>query len=142
MADTNNVAERKYQVEVMDKLGESILKKYNKWVYWNEPQHNFPTEDDWKDRYWGGLDNYNKLLSVKQQYDPNNTFTCYHCVGYVRDQNEIPSVCAQDKCTCTNTPNECANTANILNKSDRLFFNSKLLNCIIFSFIFDVLSKF
>jgi len=26
------------QASIMENLGENILKKYNKWVYWNEPQ--------------------------------------------------------------------------------------------------------
>ena len=36
--------------------------------------------DDWKTRYWG-LNNYEKLLSIKKKYDPTNIFYCYHCVG-------------------------------------------------------------
>lgn len=35
--------------------------------------------DDWKTRYWGH--NYDKLLAIKQKYDPNQVFYCYHCVG-------------------------------------------------------------
>merc|ERR1719445_191577 len=35
--------------------------------------------DSWKQRYWG--DNYQKLLDVKQKWDPNNVFWCRHCVG-------------------------------------------------------------
>ncbi|KAF2169295.1 hypothetical protein M409DRAFT_52554 [Zasmidium cellare ATCC 36951] len=31
--------------------------------------------------YWG-QDNYNKLLSIKQKYDPSNVLTCWHCVGW------------------------------------------------------------
>ena len=98
----------------MDTLGEKILKKYNNWVFWNEPNHNFPS-NDWTSRYWGTLDNYNRLLAVKQKYDPQNLFTCYHCVGYVPDSNVISAVCPVNNCTCTNTPNGvCASTPNIL----------------------------
>ena len=35
--------------------------------------------DDWKTRYWGA--NYDKLLSIKNKYDPDVVFYCYHCVG-------------------------------------------------------------
>jgi len=36
--------------------------------------------DDWKTRYWGS--NYDKLLSIKNKYDPDAVFQCYHCIGY------------------------------------------------------------
>lgn len=42
--------------------------------------------DDWKTRYWG--DKYEKLLAIKQKYDPKQRFQCYHCVG--SDQIIIP----------------------------------------------------
>jgi len=35
--------------------------------------------EDWKQRYWG--DNYDDLLAVKRQYDPDNLFWCHNCVG-------------------------------------------------------------
>lgn len=35
--------------------------------------------DDWKTRYWGH--NYDRLLAIKQKYDPSQVFYCYHCVG-------------------------------------------------------------
>ena len=31
--------------------------------------------------YWGTMDRYNRLLRVKQQWDPDNLFWCHHCVG-------------------------------------------------------------
>ena len=34
---------------------------------------------DWKNVFWG--ENYVKLLKIKIKYDPDNVFTCYHCVG-------------------------------------------------------------
>eukprot|EP00040_Diaphanoeca_grandis_P010652 m.54611 g.54611 ORF g.54611 m.54611 type:complete len:73 (-) comp21941_c1_seq1:48-266(-) len=33
----------------------------------------------WQQRLWG--DNYNRLLEIKQKYDPNNVFWCHHCIG-------------------------------------------------------------
>lgn len=103
MDESTSVSDRRYQVEVMDHFAESILRKYSNWVYWNEPQHNFP-KNDWKDRYWGGIENYNKLLKIKIELDQDNMFTCYHCVGYERELNEMPSVCPKYNCTCSNTP--------------------------------------
>jgi hypothetical protein len=38
---------------------------------WMEPQ--------WKKSYFGV--NYDKLLKIKQKYDPNNTLWCHPCVG-------------------------------------------------------------
>jgi hypothetical protein len=35
--------------------------------------------DNPSDRYWGS--NYAKLQTVKFKYDPNQTFSCYHCVN-------------------------------------------------------------
>ena len=51
MPVNSTVATRKSQVNVMVNLSEKIYKKYSKWVYWNEPQHNFPS-NDWKERYF------------------------------------------------------------------------------------------
>lgn len=36
-------------------------------------------EPDWQHAFWG--DNYARLLAVKRQVDPDNIFTCHHCVG-------------------------------------------------------------
>jgi ribonuclease T2 len=35
--------------------------------------------DSWKQRYWGP--NYDRLLAIKQKYDPDNFFWCHNCVG-------------------------------------------------------------
>ena len=129
IGDSDKVAVKKYQVEVMNQLAETIFKKYSNWVYWNEPQHEFPS-NDWKERYWGGLDNYNRLLTVKTQYDPENFFSCYHCVGYERIENEDPAFCPQLSCTCSNTPNGVCNSS-ILLKSN-LFI---MMNILVFMLI-------
>ena len=36
--------------------------------------------DDFGDRYWGKA-NYQKLLQIKNKYDPDNVFWCRNCVG-------------------------------------------------------------
>jgi FAD/FMN-containing dehydrogenase len=36
-------------------------------------------EPDWQRAFWG--ENYPKLLAIKRTYDPDNLFTCHHCVG-------------------------------------------------------------
>lgn len=36
-------------------------------------------EKDWQRRFWGA--SYERLLRIKKHYDPDNVFTCHHCVG-------------------------------------------------------------
>ena len=36
-------------------------------------------EPDWQRAFWG--ENYPRLLAIKHKYDPDNLFTCHHCVG-------------------------------------------------------------
>lgn len=36
-------------------------------------------EPNWQQAFWGK--NYDKLLAIKQKYDPNGLFYCHHCVG-------------------------------------------------------------
>lgn len=37
-------------------------------------------EDDWQTAFFGS--NYNKLLNIKNTYDPTNFFNCWKCVGW------------------------------------------------------------
>eukprot|EP01064_Diplonema_japonicum_P009262 TRINITY_DN16730_c0_g1_i1.p1 TRINITY_DN16730_c0_g1~~TRINITY_DN16730_c0_g1_i1.p1 ORF type:complete len:530 (+),score=127.96 TRINITY_DN16730_c0_g1_i1:46-1635(+) len=96
-----------------DVFSETVLKPFSPqgWVYWNEAQHNFP-QNDWRERYWGGLDNYLRLRAVKLRYDPWNFLTCHHCVGWQFDEEVDPAVCPESGCSCSNTPRgECATYA-------------------------------
>jgi hypothetical protein len=34
---------------------------------------------DWQHALWGT--NYSPLLKIKNRFDPDNLFTCHHCVG-------------------------------------------------------------
>jgi hypothetical protein len=52
------------------------LIKFGNGSYFNNPSVYLP---DWKTAYWGG--HYDKLLAIKKTWDPNNVFTCHHCVG-------------------------------------------------------------
>ncbi len=45
-------------------------------TYLNEADY---FEKEWQNSFWG--DNYKKLYSIKQKYDPNGLFYCHHCVG-------------------------------------------------------------
>ena len=37
------------------------------------------SKKNWQQVFWG--DNYNRLLKIKNKYDPNGLFYCHHCVG-------------------------------------------------------------
>lgn len=38
-------------------------------------------EPDWQDVFWGA--NYNRLLSIKETYDPTNLLNCWKCIGWL-----------------------------------------------------------
>lgn len=113
--DSTN-SSRSARLKTLTDFGEKTLKKYSKSVYWNEPMHDFPA-NDWKERYWGSIDNYNKMMVVKTKFDPNNYFTCYHCVGFEEEfSGPEPALCPSEaaSCTCNNNPlGQCSNTFNI-----------------------------
>ena len=114
--NTSSISDRLRQVSILTSFAENYMRKHSAWVYWNEPQRVFP-RNDWRERYWGGLSAYQRLLSLKIQLDPTNVFTCYNCVGYnsTSTYNVDPVVCPRTDCTCSNTPNgQCANTPNII----------------------------
>jgi hypothetical protein len=48
--------------------------------------HHNGLEPDWENACWGS--NYDKLLSLKNKYDPSNMFNCWHCVGYQGRESE------------------------------------------------------
>jgi hypothetical protein len=42
--------------------------------------HHNVLEPDWRNACWGS--NYGHLSSIKDKYDPQHIFNCWHCVGY------------------------------------------------------------
>ena len=52
------------------------LRRFGSGEYLNEGDDNNP---NWKQDFWG--ENYERLLRIKLKYDPDNFFTCHHCVG-------------------------------------------------------------
>lgn len=53
--------------------------------------HHGVAEPEWRTALWGD-EHYQKLLDIKNKYDPNRRLNCWHCVGYQGeefDENEI-----------------------------------------------------
>ena len=71
------------------KLNDELL-KYGEGVYYNEPAYDLP---DWKNLFWGGI--YDKLLTIKRRWDPDNFLWCHHCIGSdVQNTGAVPAKCA------------------------------------------------
>jgi hypothetical protein len=47
-------------------------------AYMNEAN---PNEPDWQQKFFGTMDNYNRLKTIKDTVDPNGLFVCKNCVG-------------------------------------------------------------
>ena len=67
-----------YYEQQLSKFTKDHLYQVGAGTYYNEPD---PNLEDWKIAYWGSVDNYNRLLAVKKELDPNNTLWCRNCVG-------------------------------------------------------------
>jgi FAD/FMN-containing dehydrogenase len=46
-------------------------------TYFNEAD---VLEPDWRVSFWGP--NYDRLMEIKQKYDPTNFFHCWKCLGW------------------------------------------------------------
>jgi hypothetical protein len=46
--------------------------------------HHSPSEPDWRNACWGP--HYARLEELKNKYDPNRVFNCWHCPGYVGEE--------------------------------------------------------
>jgi len=49
--------------------------------------HAARNEPDWKNQFWGT--NLAKLQGLKKEYDPDNRFNCWHCVGYLSAGGDV-----------------------------------------------------
>lgn len=47
--------------------------------YFSECDDELPP-GEWQKQFWG-QSNYDRLLTIKRKYDPDNHFTCKQCVG-------------------------------------------------------------
>ena len=57
-------------------------------MYFNEPSID---NTYWREDYWGKI-NYERLVQIKQRYDPDNFFTCKHCVNSDNAPYESPDI--------------------------------------------------
>ncbi|KAK5994626.1 FAD-linked oxidoreductase ZEB1-like protein [Cladobotryum mycophilum] len=55
-------------------------------VYLNEAHY---LEPEWRQTYFGSF--YDRLVEVKEQYDPSHIFDCYKCVGWRGEQDPFYS---------------------------------------------------
>ena len=62
---------------------EGIFNEYGIGIYTNEENKDCDN-CNWKKQFWS-MDHYQRLLNIKQRWDPNQVFWCNHCVG--SDQN-------------------------------------------------------
>lgn len=51
--------------------------------------HHSTVEPDWRNACWGT--NYERLEGIKEMYDPEHRFNCWHGVGYVGEENPLVS---------------------------------------------------
>lgn len=127
--EDNTLSEQRSRIKKLQDFGDNTLKSYSKFVYWNEPIHDYP-QNDWKERYWGSLENYNRMLHQKQKVDPENYFTCYHCIGYDEAvQGKEPVLCPTTSCSCNN------NESGVCSVTERLINNSQKLSSNIFGLV-------
>jgi hypothetical protein len=65
--------------------------------------HHSPSEPDWRNACWGP--HYARLEELKNKYDPNRVFNCWHCPGYIGDENPalVPAVQTTNSDECPNS---------------------------------------
>lgn len=66
------------------------LRKYGTGTYFSESD---VLESNWQTAFFG--QNYNRLLSIKQKYDPNSTFVVYKGIGYAGQEGQSGFQCYQ-----------------------------------------------
>ena len=79
MAWNSTLEERKAVVAQMTNLTQKLEELTpTSGTYMNEAN---PWTQDWKESWWGE-ENYERLLAIKQRYDPEGLLMCWKCVGF------------------------------------------------------------
>eukprot|EP01059_Diplonema_ambulator_P000044 TRINITY_DN10033_c0_g1_i1.p1 TRINITY_DN10033_c0_g1~~TRINITY_DN10033_c0_g1_i1.p1 ORF type:complete len:540 (+),score=85.27 TRINITY_DN10033_c0_g1_i1:50-1669(+) len=71
-------------------------------AYWGIPSHRHRTPEEYGALYWGS--NYPRLVSIKNEIDGQNAFTCFQCVGWDMPSKVDPVMCPACLCSCSNNP--------------------------------------
>jgi FAD/FMN-containing dehydrogenase len=66
------------------------LRKYGTGTYFSESD---VLEQNWQQAFFG--DNYNKLVKIKQKYDPDNIFVVWKGIGFQGQENQAAFACYQ-----------------------------------------------
>ncbi|PWN34598.1 FAD-binding domain-containing protein [Meira miltonrushii] len=66
------------------------LRKYGTGTYFSESD---VLEPNWQEAFFGG--NYEKLVQIKQKYDPNNVFVVWKGIGYQGQESQAAFACYQ-----------------------------------------------
>ena len=74
--DDLNIIVEQERLEIRNAQFSEKLRKFQDGQYTNI---GYVASPNWKMDFWG--EHYVELLKVKIRYDPDNLFTCYHCVG-------------------------------------------------------------
>jgi len=63
--------------------------------------HHSPIEPNWRDALWG-KQQYAKLLGLKEKFDPDRVFNCWHCIDYQGEENPKVDEDYHPKCPTAN----------------------------------------
>ena len=77
----STVAEKREVIEQTEKITRSLeALTPGSGTHFNEAD---PFTEDWQQAWWGT--NYDRLLEIKQRYDPDGLLKCWRCVGFEED---------------------------------------------------------
>lgn len=87
-AYNSTLAERKQAVDRALQLTKTLKDiSPNTGAYMNEAN---PFTPDWQEDFWG-MENYARLLDIKERYDPDRLLLCWRCVGW--RESDVASAC-------------------------------------------------
>ena len=69
-----------FSAEARDEMRKQFPRSSNNY-FASGLNHHSKDEPDWENEFWG--DNLERLRRIKNEYDNQTVFNCYHCLGYV-----------------------------------------------------------
>ena len=73
--------------EFVHEILSPALYQFGSGSYYSESEYSMD-EGQWQKRLWDH-ETYQKLLEVKNRWDPEHIFGCRHCVGYGEEPEEV-----------------------------------------------------